>query len=153
MLSISYDDVYSRFLGSVQAYDLVQLSEEDATEKMLDWIMSVRSNPRVRKMFTTLSFDSSLQSIMFELKNSQDDQSAIDYVTELFSLGMVYKWCEEKYNSVLNTSMFFGGSEQKFYSQANHMAELKEMTNSAKLNFYSAISNHGYYNNSYIGGE
>lgn len=150
MLSIAYENIYSRFLGGIQAYDLLKLSDENAELKMNEWLMSVKSNPKVRKLFSYLSFDTDHKLISCELKNSLDDESDIDLVVGIFALGMIWKWCSEKYNSVLNTSQFFGGKEEKWFAQGNHMAELKNMSDSAKTAFYSAISNHGYYNNAYL---
>lgn len=152
MLSVTYDDIFSRFLAQVQAYDLLQINEYDAREKLNEWLMSVKSNSRVRKIFTTLAFDKNIETITCELKNSVDDEADNDFVIELFALGVKWRWVTEKYESVLNTSQYFGSGEKKMFSQANHMAELKNMSTMARTEFFRFISDHGYYNNSYLGG-
>ena len=150
MLSVTFDAIYSRFLSKVQAYDLLELTADDSYEQMNEWLMSVKSDSRVRKLFTSLSVDGVGKAISFELRNPVDNDSDIDFVLEIFGLGIAWKWVEPKYKSVLNTAQFFGGKEQKFYSQANHMAELTNMYNSARSDLYKFIANHGYYYNSYL---
>lgn len=152
MLSVTYDDIFSRFLVQVQAYDIIQLDENNAREKMNEWLKSVKSSPRVRKIFTTLGFDTNIETINCTLKNSVDDESDNDFIIEMFALGMVWRWIGEKYQSVLNTSQYFGSGEKKFFSQSNHMAELEKMYTKAQHDFYNIISEHGYYNNSYLTG-
>lgn len=155
MYSVSYDDIYSNFLSRVQAYDLVEeFTEEYALEMMDEWLKSVKSNPRVRKLFSsiTLGLDENNDKIIqYELNTTIDEESDNDFVRELFALGISYKWVEPKYKSVLNTSQFFGGKEVKFFSQSNHMTELKEMYKSSKLELANLIRDRGYYNNSYLG--
>lgn len=155
MYSVNYDDIYSNFLSRVQAYDLVEdFTEENALEMMDEWLKSIKSNPRVRKLFSsiTLTLDENNNKIIqYELKVTTDEESDNDFVRELFGIGMSYKWVEPKYKSILNTSQFFGGKEVKFFSQSNHMSELKNLYNTSKLEFYNLIRDRGYYNNSYLG--
>lgn len=156
MYSISYDDIYSSFLSRVQAYDLVEeFTEEYALDMMDEWLSSVKSNPRVRKLFSsiTLNLDEDENKIIsYELKTSIDEESDWGFVKEIFSLGLSWKWVEPKYKSVLNTSQFFGGKEVQFYSQSNHMKELEAMYKESRLELFNLIRDRGYYNNSYLGG-
>lgn len=155
MYSVSYDDIYSNFLSRVQAYDLVEeFTEEYALEMMGEWLKSVKSNPRVRKLFSSITLgldDNGSKIIQYELKTPIDEVTDCDFVRELFALGISYKWVEPKYKSVLNTSQFFGGKEVKFFSQSNHMTELKNMYDNSKNELYKLIRDRGYYNNSYLG--
>lgn len=152
MLSVSYDSIYSRFLSKVQAFDLTnEYSEDISLELMNEWLMSVKSNPRVRKIFSDLSINADERILSFNLRFSEnDDDSDVDFVIELFALGIAWKWIEPKYKSVLNTAQFFGGKEQQFYSQSNHMDKLEAMNKSAKHDFIECINTHGYYTNSYL---
>jgi hypothetical protein len=65
---------------------------------------------------------------------------------------MVYEWIHSQVNSVVNTAQFFGGKEQSFYSQANHLAELRNIENDAVLAVRNMISDRGYIYNGYLGG-
>jgi len=104
----------------------------------------------VRKLFTSLSVDDIGKTVSFTMRNPVDDNSDIDFVVEIFGLGVVWKWVEPKYKSVLNTSQFFGGKEQRWFSQAQHLSELRMMNDNARIDLYKYIASHGYYNNSYI---
>ena len=154
MLSVTYDACFSRFLAQVQAYDLVVIEEVEARQKLNEWLISIKSNPRVRKLFTSLSFDKNIETIFFELKNTlKDDESDIDFTTEVFGLGVAWKWSSEKYRSLLNTAQYFGSGEKKMYSQANHMDQLNVMQKESRHDFYGQIRDHGSYNNSYVNKE
>lgn len=153
MLSVTFDAIYSRFLSKVQAYDLLEIGIDECLEQLNEWLISVKSNPRVRKCFTTLTLDNIGKNISFELRNPVDNDDDVDFVTELFGLGIAWKWIEPKYKSILNTSQFFGSKEQKFFAQSNHMAEISKMHSEAKTNLYKHIASHGYYNNPYLNSE
>lgn len=150
MLSVTFDAIYSRFLSKVQAYDLLELTTDDCYEQMNEWLRSVKADARVRKLFTSLSFDDVSKTVSFILRNPVDNDSDIDFVIEVFGLGVAWKWVEPKYKSIINTAQFFGGKEQKFYSQSNHLAELSAMNANSRTDLYRFIASHGYYNNSYI---
>ena len=151
MLSVTFDAIYSRFLSKVQAYDLLELTADDSYEQMNEWLMSVKSDSRVRKLFTSLSVDGVGKAISFELRNPVDNDSDIDFVLEIFGLGVAWKWVEPKYKSVLLTAQAFMGSHDiKMYSQANHMDSLRNMYNESRSDLYKFIANHGYYYNSYL---
>lgn len=151
MLSVTYDAAFSRFLAQVQAYDLAVVDEVDARQKLNEWLISIKSNPRVQKLFTSLSFDKNIEMIFFTLKNSlKDDEADMDFVTEVFGLGVAWKWSSEKYNSLLNTAQYFGSGERRYFSQANHMDQLKAMKKDGMSNLYGFIRDHGSFNNSYL---
>lgn len=150
MLSIEFDVIYASFLPQTQAYDLLTLQEDDAKQKLEAWLKSVRSNPRVRKMFTSFRIDHDTETIEFELKNKVDDDTDVETVTEMLALGLIWKWVGENYKSVLYTKQYIGSGQKKFYSQASHMTEVHKMYLQAQHDFYGYIRDHGTYNNSYI---
>ena len=150
MLSVTFDAIYSRFLSKVQAYDLLEMVTDDCYEQMNEWLKSVKSNPRVRKCFTTLTLDDVGKQISFELRNPVDNDDDMDFVIEVFGLGIAWKWITPQYNTLVNTAPFFGSKEMKWYSQANHMSEVKNMYDTARVEMYKCIASHGYYNNPYV---
>lgn len=117
---------------------------------MFGWVKSVLSLPYVRRLFDTLVIDEDIEEIDYTMKFPVSDDEDKDFFDELVALGMVVEWLKPKYNSTLNTSQYFSNSEQKWYSQANHMAELREMYRIAKLELRKFIRDRGYINNSYI---
>ncbi len=89
----------------------------------------------------------------WELKNSIDDNSDELFVIEVFAQGMIIQWLEPKVKSILNVKQFFGGKEEKFYSQANHLNELRSLLSDANISLRKLLRDHGYIINSYISEE
>ena len=73
--------------------------------------------------------------------------------TELIAVGMVIEWLEPQVNSVLNTRQMFSGKEEKFYSQSNHLNELKDLLRQNRLKQRKMIRDRGYISNSYLSEE
>lgn len=149
-MTSEYDEIYSRFYQRVEDYNIVGLKENLVREMMFGWVKSVLSLPYVRRLFDTLVIDEDIEEIDYTMKFPVSDDEDKDFFDELVALGMVVEWLKPKYNSTLNTSQYFSNSEQKWYSQANHMAELREMYRIAKLELRKFIRDRGYINNSYI---
>ena len=95
MLSIEFDVIYERFLSQTQAYDLLTLQEDDARQKLEAWLKSVKSSPRVRKMFTSCTVIAETETIECELKNKVDDESDTEFVVEMLGLWLIWKWVSE----------------------------------------------------------
>ena len=117
---------------------------------MNGWIRSTLSKPYIRRLFDTLTIDEDLEELDYEMKLPTTDDADQDFVEEMIALGMVVEWVKPKYFTTLNTSQLFTNSEQKFYSQANHMSELKDMYHRAKNDLRKHIRDRGYINNTYL---
>ena len=154
MASLSYEeDIYSSFLGKITDYNFANISEDDVYEMMNGYLKSAISQPYVRRLFSSIAMDDEVMEMTFELKNSIDEDSDKYFVTEVLSRGMVIAWLEPQVKSTVNLSQMFGGKEQKFFSQAQHLTELKDLLSTAKSEQRRIICDHGYANNSYIRGE
>ena len=149
MASLKYDYIYSCFLSKVTDYKFVNIPTDDAYDLMNGWIKSAISKPYIRKEFSSIYMDNEISHINFEIKSFIDEQSDIDYGTEIITMAMVIEWLEPQVKSVLNTAQMFAGKEQKFYSQANHLAELQTMLKDAKIEIRRIIRDHGYFNHIY----
>ena len=149
-MTSEYNSIYSRFLLRVTDYEFSGLDEKLAQEMMNGWMKATLSQPYIRRLFSSLTADDDVEEIEFELANPQDDSSDQDFAEEIIAQGMVVNWLSPQYHSVLNTAQFYSNSEQKYYSQANHMAELKEMYRGAKSDLRKMIRDRGTFNNSYI---
>lgn len=152
-MTSEYQAIYSSFLSKITDYKFLSLPEDDIYDLMRGWLHSTAGKVYIRRIFDTLVLDDEVLKITFELKNPVDDNADLDYVVEILAKGMVIEWLEPQVKSVLNTSQMFGGKEQKFYAQANHLSELKGMLSDAKTELRKMIRDHGYIYNSYIGGE
>jgi hypothetical protein len=153
MTSLTYEVICSRLFSKIEAYDFIELSAEDLDDFLCNWIHSSTANPYVRKLFTVLNLDDEKQTLSYEMKLSVDEASDEDFVVEVVSLGMVVAWLEPKVNSINNIAQMFGSKEEKFYSQSQHLSELRSLVNDSKKTQRRMIADRGYVWNSYLGGE
>jgi hypothetical protein len=154
MASLSYrDDLYSSFLGKVTDYNFVNMSEDDVYELMFGYFKSAISQPYVRRLFSSVKMDDEIMEMTFTLKDSVDEDSDKYFIIEVLSRGMVIAWLEPQVKSTVNLSQMYGGKEQKFYSQAQQLSELKDLLSTTKSEQRRIICDHGYVNNSYLRGE
>lgn len=149
-MTSEFEEIYSRFYLRVEDYNIVGLEEKLVKEMMNGWMKSTLAQPYIRRLFDTLTIDTDVEEIDYTLKFPISDDEDKDFIEEVIALGMVVEWVSPKYFSTLNTSQFFSNSEQKFYSQANHMAELKDMYHRAKNDLRKMIRDRGYIYNGYI---
>lgn len=150
-MTSEFNDIYSRFYLRVEDYNIVGLDKNLVKEMMNGWMKSALSKPYVRRLFDTLSIDEDVEEIEYTMKYPVNDEEDKDFVEELLALGMVAEWVSPKYHSTLLTSQVYSNSEQKYYSQANHMTELKDMYHRAKNDMRKLIRDRGYIYNVYIG--
>ena len=149
-MTSEYTDIYSRFYQRVEDYDIVGLKEKLVQQMMNGWIRSTLSKPYVRRLFDTLTIDEDLEELDYEMKYPTSEDADQDFVEEMIALGMVVEWLSPKYYSTLNNRQVFTNSEQKFYSQANHMTELRSMYHMAFNALRKHIRDRGYINNRYL---
>lgn len=149
-MTSEFDELYSRFYLRVEDYNIVGLEEKVVTNMMNGWIKSTLSKPYVRRLFDELDFDEDIGELEYEMKLPVSEEEDKDFVEEVIALGMVVEWLSPKYHSTLLTSQMFSNSDQKYYSQANHMTELKDMYHRAQNNLRKFIRDRGYIYNGYI---
>lgn len=150
-MTLQYQEVFNKFLLKITDYSFLEYDEEFINDNMKGWMFSVASIPYLRAKFATLSFDDEDGTIDFQLKRSVDNDSDIYFVTDIFAKGMVAEWLEPQVKNVLYTKQFFGGKEEKFYSQAAMLKELRDLLNDVKIDLRKTIRDYGYINNSYLG--
>ena len=143
-MTSSFEDIFSRFYLRVEDYKLAGLDEEVVNEMLGGYLKSVISKLFVRRLFAYVNLDTDVEEIEYELRDTWDDSSDQDFVEEMLAMGMVCEWLSPRYHSTLNTSQFFSNKEQSFYSQANHMAELKAMYEKSQTDFRKLIRDRGY---------
>ena len=153
MASLKYDDIYSSLFTKIEAYDFIDLSEEELDEFLCNWLRSAATNPYVRKLFSTVVFDDEISELNYEMKYVVDEESDKDFVTEVLSLGMAVNWLKPKIHSITNITQFFGSKDEKWYSQASHLSELRGLLDDFKKQQRRMIADRGYIWNSYLDGE
>ena len=150
MASLSYDEIFSDFLGSVTDYDLASMGVDDMYGLMTEYLHKTLSQSYVRRLFSSINADDLVQNLTFELSNPVDDSADIDFIRYILSKGIVVEWLKPQVRSKLNIAQMFGGKEQKFYSQSNHLSELRGLLEDTKLEMRKAIRDRGYIYNPYL---
>lgn len=151
MPSLSYENIYSKFRLKASAYDLITMNDDDVSVFLCEWLHSSINKPYIRRLFASLTLDDLLQEMKFEMKYSTDDDFDEEFVMDIVSIGMVIEWVTPKINSLNNIVQVFGSKEEKFYSQSNHLNELRNLKKSLINEQQSIIKERGYIWNSYLG--
>ena len=153
MASLLYDEIFSRFYSRVEAYDFLNLSEIQMTDYLNEWLRGAIAKPFVRRNYTSLKLDNEIQTLTYEVAHAVDSESDEYFTIEILSLGLAIEWLEPKVNSIMNTAQMFTAKESTFYSQANHLFELRETLNNFRKLQRQLIVDRGFSYNSYLGGE
>lgn len=163
MLSISYEEIFSRFYTKVEAYDLMTLYNDVTMQNvtLCSWLHSAISAPYVYRLFSTITLpkeDNIVELsdndnvIEFELNHSIDDYSDKNFIIEILSYGIALAWIEPKVNSLTNISQMFGSSAEKWYSQSMHLNEIRNLRDDLYNKQRSLIRDRGYSSNDYLDG-
>ena len=150
MTSLSYDEVFDDFLGRVADYDFSKMDESTANYLMSEYLQKVLSRSYIRRLFNSISYDKEIHIIEFEIDNQVDDEADLEFVKTILSKGMVVEWLEPQVRNKVNISQFFGGKEQKYYSQSNHIAELRALLEDTERDLRREIRDRGYIYNPYL---
>ena len=133
-MATPYEKIYNRFLQKITDFNLAEVDDHSFDEMMNGWLNSAVI--RVRKCQHDLSKRDD------ELQEFEEDLS--DLEIELLALGMVDAWVSQYLNSTELVSQFIGGKEEKYYSQAAHIKELRELKESNLLEM-NRIHNYNTY--------
>ena len=112
-----YSTLYKRALSQITDPLLVQLPEEDLENMLHDWLMDAIVEPVVGE-YDFSDKDEELKQFNFDI--SERDQ-------KILSIHMVRSWLAPQIRSVTLTHQVFGGKEEKFYAQANQLAEMRNL--------------------------
>lgn len=148
---LPYETVFSRTRGRVNDPKELSLNENDLLNIYTERLHNVIGKPRVRRLFSSITFDDEIQQIDFTLNNSVDEASDIDFVTDLLILGMTIEWLQPQVDSILHTSVMIGGKEEKKLLD-NHKNMIDRL-DSMKTELNKMIRDYGYMYNSYINSE
>lgn len=134
-----YEKVYSRFLSRTTDFNLVEMDDYTLNEMLKNWLHSSIVKTRT-------SSDLSVRDEENEV--FENDLSDLD--VELLAMGMTLAWLDQTLNSTELTLQFIGGKEEKYYSQANHIAELRALRTDTlremqKLYTYDTYTNNDYF--------
>ena len=139
-MATPYSKIYNRFLQKITDFNLAEVDDYSFDEMINGWLNSAVI--RVRKCQHDLSKRDD------ELQEFEEDLS--DLEVELLSLGMVDAWVSQYLNSTELISQFIGGKEEKYYSQAAHIKELRDLKESNLLEMQKLHNYNTYLTNSYF---
>lgn len=139
-MATSYDNIYDRFVNKITDFNIVELDDYSLGNMLKGWLTS--AVVRSRKCQHDLSKRDD------ELQEFEEDLS--DLEIELLAMGMVDAWLSQYLNSTENVLQFIGGKEEKYYSQANHIAEVRALREQNLIEMNRLHNYYTYTNNSYF---
>lgn len=134
-----YEKVYSRFLNRTTDFNLAEMDDYTLNEMLKSWLYSAIVKTRT-------SSDLSVR----DEENEVFENDLTDLDVELLAMGMTLAWLDQTLNSTELTLQFIGGKEEKYYSQANHIAELRALRTDTLREMQKLYTYDTYTNNSYF---
>ena len=135
-MTLPYETIFSRVRGRISDPKELSLDENDLLEIYTERLSNVISDPRVRRLFSSLTLDDEIQQLDFTLNNSVDETADMNFVVGILVLGMTIEWLQPQVDSIMHTSVMIGGKEEKKLPELN-----------------KRIRDYGYMYNSYINTE
>lgn len=151
MTSVLYDEIFVKFLGNIQDFDIPNMDNSDVNSMMIEYLHNALSKVYVRRLFKSVNFNDEEKTLTYELNIIIDEEQDKDFITRIVAKGMVVEWLSPLVKSKLNISQMFTGSEQKFYSQSNHLSELRALLDDSKRELEKEILDRNFEHNAYLG--
>ena len=136
ILLTSYEKIYDRFLQKITDYKMLDLTDTEIRQECAKWLSSAIA--KFRRCKNDLSQrDNELETFTIDL---------LDIEIEILATLMVSEWLSPQLNSVLYTSQFFGGKEEKFFAQANQLDKLMTLKGNNDVEAKKLMRDYGYQN-------
>lgn len=135
-----YSTLYNRALAQITDPLLAQLPEADLNNMLHDWLIDAIAEPVVGT-YDFSNRDDELSQFNFDI--SDIDQKII-------AIHMVRGWLAPQIRSVTLTHQVFGGKEEKFYAQSNHLAEMRSLDADLQRQADLLFCRGTYFNNEYF---
>ena len=130
----SYEKIYDRFLQKITDYKMLDLSDTEIRQECVKWLSSAIA--KFRRCKNDLSQrDNELETFTIDL---------LDIEIEILATLMVSEWLSPQLNSVLYTSQFFGGKEERWFAQANQLDKLMTLKGNNDLEAKKLMRDYGY---------
>lgn len=139
-MATPYEKIYNRFVQKITDFHIVEIDDNFLEEMMNGWLKTAIVKTRKCQHDLSLRDD--------ETREFQESLS--DLEIELLSMGMLDAWLSQYLNSTENVLQFIGGKEEKYYSQANHISELRALREQNLLEMNKLHNYYTYTNNSYF---
>ena len=139
-MATPYSKIYDRFLSSITDYDLAYLPNDDMENMVHGWLLRAIADFYNCKVDLD-DRDDEIRCFNVDLSNWEID------VLEKF---MVEAWLNDQIASVNITLQMFGGKEEKYYSQAQHLSSLVALRDSIRTEARKMSRDRSYIKNSYF---
>lgn len=136
----SYEKIYHRCLNRITDPTLAMLPDEDLEDMLHGWMISAIA--KHRKCTNDLS-DRDDEIRQFNV-------TLTDLEIEILAILMVREWIFSQLHSATLTMQVFSGKETKYYSQSQHIAELRELDESLKIEAQKLSRDYTYNNSDYF---
>lgn len=135
-----YEVLYNTALSKITDPQLAMLPEEDLENMLYGWMRSAIAKHRKCK--------SDLFDRDDELRQFNVDLT--DLEIEILGILIAREWVSSQLLSVTNTLQVFSGKETKYFSQAQHLSELKDLDEKLRLEAQQLSRDYTYANNDYF---
>lgn len=135
-----YSTLYERALAQITDPLLAQLPEEDLEIMLHDWLMDAMVEPVIGE-YDFSDRDEELKQFNFDI--SDRDQ-------KILSIHMVRAWLAPQIRSVTLTQQVFSGKETKYFSQSQHLAEMRALDEQLRKDADLLFCRGTYLNNDYF---
>ena len=139
-MATPYETIYNRALNKLEDPQLLMMPEEDLEEMLHGYLLSAIAKHR--------KCEHDLSDRDEELKQFNSDLS--DLEIEILSILVLREWISQRLHSVTNVLQVFSGKETKWFSQAQHIAELRALDESLKIEAQKLSRDYTYTNNDYF---
>jgi hypothetical protein len=136
-----YEKLYNRALAQITDPLLAQLPEEDFKTMLHDWMMDAIVEPVVGE-YNFSDRDDELEQFNFDI--SDRDQ-------KILAIHMVRAWLAPQLRAVTLTQQVFSGKETKYFSQSQHIAEMRALDADLQRQADLLFCRGTYLNNDYFG--
>lgn len=179
---INPTDIFSRFYQKVEAYDLLELTNDIQNEFLCGYLHSASSKPNIKRPFSSIvTTDPSIieidnpnyipndpqsspfieqkvdGTVLFELKyktkKDNDETADKEFIEVIFGCGIVLEWVTPKVNTFVSIRQLIGTADEKYFSQAAHSIEMRNLKQDYEIEICSLIRDRGFIKNTYLDGE
>lgn len=151
---LDYEQIFNRFFQKIDDVDFFSQDRDRAYQMLSGYLHAAVAGSYVRSLFTELELNDDILRITYELKRPSEHESEDkEFIIELFALGIVLQWIAPHVDNTRNIESFFGGHDQKWYSQSAQILQQRGLREDAELKFRRMITERGYINNAYVAGE
>ena len=140
-MATTYDAIYNIAASKITDPEIALLSSDDLEEMFHDYLISAIS--QFRKCKNDLSNrDDELRQFNVDL---------LDVEKEILAILVAREWLQPQLYSALLTKQVFSDKEQKHYSQASHISELRALDETLKIEAQKLSRDYTYGNSEYLG--